>query len=175
MTTVLVTGPEASGNRMLCRMLTEAGAVVLHKPMPMSTHWRPGMPGTPETWDGAWTDLGALEWDAAVVIVRDPVCTVKAQVAAGHVTDERRATDRTRRALVAIFDQLGATVRPWWLVTYEGLARPEAVAGLCGLLGLDGTPVTRWEDANAKWYGGPEWSDHTPLWERPRASATPVA
>lgn len=162
MTTILVTGPEASGNRMLCRMLTEAGATVLHHPMPMSTHAH-------RYPDGLWTDFATLEWDAAVVITRDPIPTIGGQVAQGHARDIAHATERTRKALVNIYGQLGLTDRPWWPVTYEGLARREAVLGLCGLLGLDGEPITEWRDANAKWYGGPAWSDHTRLWERPRA------
>lgn len=165
--TILVTGPESSGNRMLCRMLTEAGATVLHKPMPMSTHWRPGMPGTPDTWDGVWTDFATLEWDAAVVIHRDIACTIRAQVAAGRVRDEQHAIDRTRRAVANIYTRLGNLDRPWWTVTYESLARPEAVADLCARLDLDATKVrTTWRDANAKHYGGEAWEDHAPLWER---------
>jgi len=169
MTTVLVTGPESSGNRMLCRMLTEAGAAVLHKPMPMSTHWRPGTPGDPDNWDGLWTDFSTIEWDAAVVIIRDPVCAVASQVKQGHARDADHAATRTRQALVNIYGQLAQTTKPWWTVTYEGLARPEAAEALCRLLRLPGRPVTRWQDANAKHYGGRSWADHSRLHERPRA------
>lgn len=169
MTTVLVTGPEASGNRMLCRMLTEAGAEILHKPMPMSTHWRPGMPGNPTEWDGLWPDFAGWDWDAAVVITRDIYCATRAQVRAGHVPTFDKALDRTRRALVEIYRQLGDLDRPFWPVTYESLARPEALASLCAILGLDASQIlTRWQDANAKHYGGPEWSDHRPLWQHAR-------
>jgi hypothetical protein len=168
---VLVTGPESSGNRMLCRMVTEAGAHVLHHPMPMSTHWRPGMPGTAATWDGHWSDFAALEWDAALVVVRDPICTLAAQVAAGHVRDSDHAARRYRASLASIFAQLAAATEPWWVVPFESLARPEAAVGICRLLGLDGEPSTCWEDANAKHYGGEPWSDHSRLWERPRAPA----
>lgn len=169
MTTVLVTGPESSGNRMLCRILTEAGAAVLHKPMPMSTHWQPGMPGGREAWDGAWTDLVALEWDVAAIITRDPWCTIEAQVGAGHVRDEAQAVRRTRQSLIEIYRQLATTSRPWWPITYESLSRPEAVTELCLRLGLDGGRVeTRWQDANSKYYGGDEWSDRRPLHTHPR-------
>ncbi len=164
----LVTGPEASGNRMLCRMITEAGGVILHRPMPMSTHWRPGMAGDPTSWDGVWTDFAMLPWNQAVVIHRDFSCTVKAQVAAGHVPDLEKAIDRTRRAITNIYTQLNGDARPWWTVTYESLARPEAVKDLCSRLGLDYARVrTVWQDANAKHYGGEAWEDHDPLWSKP--------
>lgn len=158
---VLVTGPESSGNRMLCRMLAEAGAQVLHKPMPMSTH-------AERYPDGLWPTFTDWEWDAAVVIHRDLRCTLNGQLAQGHTRDLDHATTRTRKAIVSIYTQFGASDRPWWPVTYESLARPEAVTDLCDRLGLDASQVrTRWEDANAKHYGGPAWSDHTPLWKRP--------
>ncbi len=172
---VLATGPESSGNRMLARMLTEAGASVLHKPMPMSTHWRPGMPGTAETWDGAWTDLSALDWAAAVVIHRDWRCTIQGQVDAGHVRDEAHAIARTRTAIANIYAQLAAVDRPWFTVTYESLRSPQAVADLCARLGLDGSAVrTRWHDANAKHYGGAEWGEHRPLWAMPVSDGSPA-
>jgi hypothetical protein len=149
---------------MLVRMLTEAGATVLHHPMPMSTH-------TSE--DGVWTVFSRLEWDAAVVITRDFHCTIKAQVEAGHVRDEAHAIERTRAALTNIYVQLGICNKPWFPVTYESLARPGAVHALCRLLGLDDLKVrTVWHDANAKHYGGAEWSEHRPLWALPMSDGS---
>lgn len=160
---------------MLSRMLTEAGAMVLHKPMPMSTHWQPGMAGNPESWDGVWTDFSLIEWEAAVVIQRDFNCTVKAQVAAGHVKNEKRAIERTRQALANIYGQLSVINRPFFTVSYESLARPEALVNLCGRIKLDSSKIkTTWHDANAKYYGGKAWSDHDPLWKRPSAGAPPL-
>lgn len=157
MTTILVTGPETSGNRMLCRMLIESGANVLHKPMPM-THAI-----YPQDVDGVWTSFSELEWDAAVIIHRDLYCTLNGQVAAGHVKDIDHAIRRTREALSSIYAQLAVSGRPFWPVTYESLARPEAVNSLCLLLDLPGVPTTKWEDANAKYYGGPVFQDHRRL------------
>lgn len=170
MTTILATGPEASGNRMLARMLTEAGAVVLHKPMPMSTHSE-----VYAATDGLWTDFAALDWDAAVVIHRDWRCTIRGQVEAGHVRDEEHAAARTRTAIANIYSQLAHLARPWFTVTYESLRSPQAVADLCDLLGLDATAVrTKWHDANAKHYGGHPWGEHRPLWAQPVDDGSPA-
>jgi len=165
MTTILVTGPEASGTKMVARMLAEAGGTVLHKPMPMSTRY-PDLtdPSKLAHPDGLWHDFTSFEWDQAVVIIRHPAWTVAAQADIGHTRSIDHAIERTRQALVNIFAQLGPSGRPWWCVSYEGLEKREAVAALCDLLGLDGTVVTGYRDANAKWYGGAHWSDRSPLW-----------
>lgn len=143
---ILVTGAEATGTRMMARMVNEAGGSALHWPMPQGTRgvWRP-----------------VPECSAALVMVRDAHATVAAQVAAGHVVNPAQATANIRRAYLLIFAALANQRTLFTVVSYESLARPEALGALFALVGLDGSAVTtRWQDANAKHYGGPAWEDH---------------
>lgn len=140
---------------MVTRILREAGGQVIHRAFPHGG----SKAGRPDS--AVWPDLRTESIDAAVVTSRDLRSTVRSQLACCHVDTEERALANIRRAYRDIFAQL--TV-PFWPVTYESLWRPEAVADLCGWLGLDFTRVqTSVQDANAKWYGGPEFTDRSGL------------
>ena len=140
---IVVTGPESTGTRMMSRMLGQAGGIVRHWPLPQGNVAR-------------WPPLPS-EGDV-VIMVRDRRSTICAQIAAGHVVDQEQAEKNVRRAYRTIFEQLPG--RNWFIVSYESLARESALTDLCKALGLLGVPIDRWQDANAKYYGGEEWSDH---------------
>lgn len=164
---IVVTGPESSGTRMLTRMLREAGGSVVHRPMPYGGKRKAKdangrsvrIPGT-----AVWPELVDDEPDVVVVVERDLRSTIRSQVEVGHVADEDEALAAIRRAYLDIATQLAALKVPFWPVAYGAMSRPEARADLCGWLGLDAGKITTvWCNANAKYYGGPAWSDRRSL------------
>lgn len=80
MISVLVTGPEASGTRLLARLLS-TGAEVTHRSMPHGGDW----------WN--YEDI----YDHVVVILRDEHVTALSAVKAGHVSSYDQG--RTHREL----------------------------------------------------------------------------
>lgn len=148
---IIVTGCESTGTRWLCRVIEEAGGESIHSVIPKSVPWM-----TDTHPDGVWLPLDWYEpnvrADAAVVLFRDLMPTVRSQ-AELHVPDEDAAFGRIRAAYAWIFKELDRLQLPWLPVTYEALARPDALVYLLEALGLPGGATTRWQDGNAKHYG----------------------
>jgi hypothetical protein len=143
---ILVTGAESTATRMMCRMVAEAGGEPIHAVLPKSRD-KTRFP------DGEWHLLVRdSKPDAAVVMFRDLMPTITSQTER-HVESEEKAWQNLRQAYVTIMEQLPAAI-PWFPVTFESLARPEAVTYLMKQLGLPCLPEEQWQDANAKYYGG---------------------
>lgn len=148
---------------MMSRMLREAGADILHRPMPMTTQNPAFSKG------GNWSVFNDLNWNVAVVMHRDLFCTLRSQREHNHITNEQDAFERIRKSITNIYQQLSASGKPWYPMTYESCVRRQCVMLLCERLGLEGSVKTVWADANAKHYGGRFWTDRVPLWKRPTA------
>lgn len=134
---VLVTGPEASGTRLLARLVTNLDVNVVHKSIPHGPDW---------------PDVNALDCSHAVFIVRDWHATLQSQEAIGHLKywPGYDPEERLRRSIISMFRFWG----PWTYVTYEGLvARPVAtMLWIADWLGVPRQPLSEdIFDANDKW------------------------
>lgn len=143
---ISVTGPESTGTRYVTRILTQAGGIVRHWPLPQGNIAK-------------WLPLQKSE--AVIIMVRDVKATICSQVESGHVRNEIEAQTNIQKAYSMIISQISTWTSPWWLVSYESLGRPEAILDLCARLNLNGYNITEsWIDANSKYYDGPILSNH---------------
>lgn len=173
---LLVLGAEASGTRLVTRLLINAGALgdgghdqrwdTEALPAPRcNLAWRRSLPHKK-----SWPELDALAdkaaeagYDlAAVVVVREPTATKASQVRAGHVPDETVAWRHIQRAYLTAFDFIWDHDLPYYLISYEAIIfHPEpAIAGLLDWAGLS---LNGWEsiyiyDGNVKYYEQHAWA-----------------
>ena len=135
---VLVTGPESSGTSLVSRIFRAAGAQVEHR----SATFKDDQPNIV---------LVADSCDVVIVVYRNPMATMKSQMAQGlSIADARRKLVDGYHEIARMFTY--ATV-PFWCVTYESLVLdPDSIRPLLALLHLshdiDIEPV---RDENAKY------------------------
>lgn len=167
----LVYGPEASGNRLMGRLLIAAGCIGdgghaqrwETKPPTDETPivWVRSLPlGTDHRWPDVPEHIMRLE-DAGyqvvlVILVRDMIATSLSQIAAGHVEHRLEAEQNMLGALQTLLDApKWAATNHAQVVTYEaiagGLPYVNALLDRLGLPALEKLPEPIY-DGNAKYY-----------------------
>lgn len=112
--TLLCTGPESSGTRLLSRLASlyvTSQITVLHRSMP---HGGPRGASPKPT----YPDLTEFA-DYALISSRLSTPMLSSQIKAGHAPDRATAAAQTSSALLAIFEGLAST--PYALVPYEAV------------------------------------------------------
>lgn len=141
---ILVTGAESSGTSLVTALL---GSEAVHRSVPAGTEWL--LPDGP--------------WDAIVVCHRHGPLVARSQERYGHADTVAEAFEKQARgyALVYAYAQLsGCRVVQ---CSYEALVyeQEDALGALFDALGLPRSePRVEIGNANAKWHGGPVFSDH---------------
>lgn len=173
-TAYIVAGPESSGNRLVAAILARSGCL---------GEGSTDQPLTPDDIPRASSQSVVVishrdltDWIAGarrlgygsvsvIVVIREPIATVKSQVARGHFADIATAHDsRTRTISDAINDTMssGADLH---VITYEGLTEDALRVWLPsigleyrnGPLELRGQDSPNWiRNSNGKHYGGGE-------------------
>lgn len=169
-------GPESSGNKLVARILIDAGCygdastqqrldrfmppkdvddIVLVRSYPHGSQ-ADGIRKFPDlkTEIVLFQEEGFCEF-YAIVTVRDMYCTARSQVLRGHVKSAARAMHNIPIAYGRIYSQLGYYNIPSIHVTYESLVRRPAqtTLWLTAQLGLKNTRPNYITDENQKYYG----------------------
>jgi hypothetical protein len=137
---ITVTGPESSGTSLVSRIFRDAGAEVFHRSA---------------TFHDDWMDLVPLvdSCAAMIVVYRDPVATIKSQVAQGLTYGQARVKLQCGYYEIACAIRLVSV--PVWCITYEALVLDRSsIRPLLALLGLDGSmPIEEIRNENIKHAG----------------------
>lgn len=139
---VLCTGGESCGTRLAGRLVEQMGGEAVHRSVPHG--WQGG--------HRVWPVLSQIQFDAAIVMVRDWSCAIESQLRARHVRSRHEALANLQAAYGVIPGMLEGS--SWRYVSYEALVqRPQVtIRQVADWLGLDASGVTETvTDENAKW------------------------
>lgn len=171
-TAYIVAGPESSGNRLVAAILVRSGCLGEGSTdQPKSPHEVPQASQQPvvviahhntKNWITGIKQRGYSSV-SVIVVIREPIATVKSQVARGHFADFATAHDRRTRTIAdAITDTLESCA-DLHIITYEGLTEDAlrswlpsiGLAYRNGPLDLQGQESPNWiSNSNGKHYGG---------------------
>lgn len=179
----LVIGPESSGNKLIARILIDAGCygdastqqrldktappedindIVLVRSFPHGAEKERHFPNL-ATEQLAFQKYGFNDF-MAIVTVRDMFCTSKSQVLRGHVNSEAEALQNIPAAYGHIYSQLGYFNIPSIHITYESLIHfpTQTILWLTTQLGLKNIRPNYITDENQKWLLGIYEKGHGP-------------
>lgn len=141
MTKVLCVGGESTGTRLMTEIVAALGGDPIHRSFPYGV-------------EHGWPDLSQIEFDAAVVMVRNWAATIKSQLKVGHVQSRYAGLLNLQDAYQKIF--AGLTSIPYVVVPYEALVHDtkmtiESIQFAIPGLTLDGAKIPVITDENKKW------------------------
>lgn len=171
----LIVGSESSGNRLVARILSEAGcygSTTTDQPgiakLLKEANGRPAVairsfPHGAQGADRHWPNLEKLcgiirdhnYHPYAIVTTRDFHCCTQSKVSAGHVETLTKSRSTTKSAYCKIFREIDSLLLSYVYVTYEGLVLhpQETVDWLLEYVGLPATKfIEEITDENKKWY-----------------------
>lgn len=172
-TCYFVVGPESSGNRLMAKILVDAGCYGdanmfqrLDRHIPTDVEkivWIRSFPHGARGEGRHWPDMTLLRKKVrdlgyvpqAVVMARDEFCMARSQLKAGHVSDMHEAMYNIMHAKERIYTELNKASIAHITITFEGLiyrAR-QTTTWLLNMLNLPDRGQSAYiYDANSKWY-----------------------
>jgi hypothetical protein len=103
---VLCIGGESTGTRLMAEIIHAMGGTPIHRSFPYGV-------------EHSWPDLSKIDFDSAVVMVRNWEPTIQSQIRVGHVESRETGLLNLQNAYQQIF--AGLIGKPYIIVSYEAL------------------------------------------------------